>query len=128
MSAPDRRSFLRTASAAGAGMLVASRAGPLLALNGSPNEKLVVAVMGVNSRGEVHLQNFALAKNAEIAYVCDVDSRALASSSMTVRSWLTVLPRRPLPVTSSGASLARAWSLASLADERSFFRHESEMC
>ena len=78
MTTHDRRSFLKTASAAGAGMLVASRAAPLLAFNGSPNEKLVVAVMGVNSRGEVHLQNFAVAKNAEIAYVCDVDSRALA--------------------------------------------------
>ena len=78
MTSHDRRSFIRTASAAGAGMLVASRAAPLFAFNGSANEKLVVAVIGANSRGEVHLQNFAVARNAEIAYVCDVDSRALA--------------------------------------------------
>ena len=84
MTAHDRRSFLKTTSAAGAGLLVASRAGPLLAFSGSPNEKLVVAVMGVNSRGDVHLQNFAVAKNAEIAYVCDVDGRALAKGVDTV--------------------------------------------
>ena len=74
----DRRTFLKTASAAGAGMLVGSRAAPLLAFDGSPAEKLVVAVMGLNSRGEVLLQNLLATPNVEVAYVCDVDSRALA--------------------------------------------------
>lgn len=83
-SSLDRRGFLKTASAAGAGMLVASRAAPLLAFGGSPNEKVVVAVVGLNGRGDVHLQNFALSPNAEVAYVCDVDSRVLAKSMDTV--------------------------------------------
>ena len=96
MISHDRRAFIKTASAAGAGMLVASRAAPLLAVNGSPNEKLVVAVMGVNSRGDVHLQNFAVARNAEVAYVCDVDSRALAKGVDTVAK---LQSRRPKGIT-----------------------------
>src|SRR6476620_12687517 len=83
-SSLDRRGFIKTASAAGAGMIVASRAAPLLAFGGSPNEKVVVAVVGLNGRGDVHLQNFALSPNAEVAYVCDVDSRVLAKSMDTV--------------------------------------------
>lgn len=89
----DRRTFLKTASAAGAGLALASRASPLLAFDGSPAEKLVVAVMGVNSRGEVHLQNFAVTPNVEIAYVCDVDSRALAKGVDMVSKLQSRKPR-----------------------------------
>ena len=77
-SSYDRRTFLKTASAAGAGALIASRAGPLLALDGSPAEKVVVAIMGLNSRGEVHMEYFPSTPNVEVAYLCDVDQRALA--------------------------------------------------
>jgi predicted dehydrogenase len=93
--AQGRRAFLRTAAAAGAGAFVASRARTLLAFGGMPNEKLVVAVMGVNSRGDVHLQNFAVARNAEVAYVCDVDSRAAAKGVETVAK---LQSRRPLAI------------------------------
>ena len=79
-----RRDFIRTASAASAGALVASHAGPLLAFSGSPNAKVVVAVVGLNGRGDVHLQNFALSPNAEVAYVCDVDAHVLAKAADTV--------------------------------------------
>src|SRR5690242_17621747 len=40
------------------------------------NEKILVACMGVNSRGLAVGTNFAAQKNAEVLYVCDVDSRA----------------------------------------------------
>ncbi len=70
----DRRTFLMQASVAsvGIGVLGAGRA------YASPNNKLVAAVMGVNSRGHVLAQSFANAENCEVAYVCDVDSRAIA--------------------------------------------------
>ena len=56
----DRRDFLKKASAAGLGALAVSRgAGPLFALEGSPAEKLAVAVMGLNSRGMVLARSFA---------------------------------------------------------------------
>jgi predicted dehydrogenase len=40
------------------------------------NEKIMVACMGVNSRGLAVGINFAAQKNSEVLYVCDVDSRA----------------------------------------------------
>ena len=78
-----RRKFLKTASAAGVG-LVAARS-PLFALSGSPNEKIVVAVMGLNGRGTVLAKAFARTANAEVAYVCDVDAPVLAKSVIAVR-------------------------------------------
>ena len=89
----DRRAFLKTTSAAGAGLLVAARAGPLLAFDGSPNEKIIVAIMGLNSRGEVHLQNFAVAPNVEVAYVCDVDQHVLAKGVEMVARLQTRRPK-----------------------------------
>ena len=72
----NRRSFLEKSAAAGSafGLLaVTGRA----AENVSANEKLVVAVMGVNGQGHVHAQNFAQQEGAEVAYICDVDTRVL---------------------------------------------------
>ncbi len=46
----------------------------------SPNNKLVVAVMGVAGRGHVLARSFATADNCEVAYVCDVDTRAIANT------------------------------------------------
>jgi predicted dehydrogenase len=40
------------------------------------NEKITVAMMGVNSRGLALAKNFARQKNCEVINVCDVDSRA----------------------------------------------------
>ncbi len=40
------------------------------------NDKIMVASMGVNSRGLAVGTNFAAQKNCEVLYVCDVDSRA----------------------------------------------------
>jgi predicted dehydrogenase len=74
-----RRTFIKTASSAGVGLAATSRfASPLFAFNGMPSEKVVVAVMGLNGRGQVHAQNFAKAANAEVAYLCDVDATVLA--------------------------------------------------
>ena len=77
-SGVDRRAFLKT-TAAGLGALAgASKASPLLAFDGSPAEKVVVAVVGVNGRGVVHAQNFAALPNSEVAYIVDVDASVLS--------------------------------------------------
>ncbi len=39
------------------------------------NEKLNVAVVGVNGRGKAHVSALAKIENVNIAYICDVDSR-----------------------------------------------------
>jgi predicted dehydrogenase len=73
----DRRDFLKQASLTGIAAITASRTGPLLALNGSPNDRMAVAVMGLNSRGLVHAQYFSRNPLTSVAYVCDVDSNVL---------------------------------------------------
>ena len=77
-----RRKFLKAASAAGVG-LVAARS-PLFALSGSPNEQVVVAVMGLNGRGTVLAKAFARTANAAVVYVCDVDAEVLARGVVAV--------------------------------------------
>ncbi len=77
-----RRQFVKSVSATGLG-LAAGRS-PLLALGGSPAEKVVVAVMGLNGRGTMLARVFGKTPNAEVAYVCDVDSQVLAKGLTAV--------------------------------------------
>jgi predicted dehydrogenase len=77
----DRREFVRGASLAGMGLVVTSRVPlPSLSFGGSPSEKVVVAVMGLNGRGTVLARNFVRSKNTEVAYLCDVDANVLAKA------------------------------------------------
>jgi predicted dehydrogenase len=76
-----RRRFVKTVSSAGLGLL-ASRV-PLFA-SGSPAEKVVVCVMGLNGRGSVLGKVFAKTAHAEVAAVCDVDATVLAKASATI--------------------------------------------
>jgi predicted dehydrogenase len=82
----DRRDFIKTAGAAGLGVLVTSRAAasPMINLKGSPGERMRVAVMGLNSRGLVHARSFAKMPNCEVAYLIDVDADVLAKARMAV--------------------------------------------
>ena len=43
------------------------------------NKKIVVSVMGVNSRGKALARNFAIQNNCEVAHICDVDARAITT-------------------------------------------------
>src|SRR5256886_16093242 len=70
-----RRKFLKTASAAGLGLVAPRR---LAFLVSRPSEQVVVAVMGLNGRGAVLGRTFARTPNALVAYVCDVDAQVLA--------------------------------------------------
>src|SRR5688500_13844306 len=77
----DRREFLRDSSWAGLGLAVARPfPSPALSFGGSLSEKVVVAVMGLNGRGMVLARNFMRSKHTEVAYLCDVDARALAKA------------------------------------------------
>ncbi|MFZ1057421.1 MAG: Gfo/Idh/MocA family oxidoreductase [Opitutaceae bacterium] len=72
----DRREFIRTTAAAG----VALAAMPSWLRSGAPgaNGRVRIAVIGTNNRGLDHIEALSGIDNAEIAYVCDVDDRALA--------------------------------------------------
>ena len=90
----DRRDFLKKASVTGLGALAVSRgAGPLFALEGSPSERMVVAVMGLNGRGMVPARAFARGANTTVAYLCDVDSTVLAKAAADVATLQTTRPK-----------------------------------
>ncbi|EEF58587.1 Gfo/Idh/MocA family oxidoreductase [Pedosphaera parvula] len=71
-----RRDFLKTTSVAGAGLLAMGTVRPTRAAE-SPNNRIRAAVMGVNGRGMNHVSSLLALPNCEIAYICDVDSRAI---------------------------------------------------
>ena len=87
----DRRTFIRRAGGVGLGIAVTNRL-PLTIplhvprLSRSPNDKVVMAVIGLNGRGQVHAQNFSRLPNSEIAYLCDVDSGVLGKSMKSFTS------------------------------------------
>lgn len=77
----DRREFVKASAVAAFGFAATGNTSSrLFAPSTSSAEKVVVAVCGVNSRGQVHAQNFAQLPNSEVAYICDVDSSVVAKA------------------------------------------------
>lgn len=75
-----RRDFIKKSAGASAAIIVG---GILPGYSASSynrifgaNERIIVSVMGVNSRGNALAGNFASQSNCEVAHICDVDSRA----------------------------------------------------
>ena len=73
----SRRDFLQYSAATGAALAsgLSARAGD------SPNEEIVLGIMGVNGRGTDLARGFAKVPGNAIAYVCDVDERAIAKAT-----------------------------------------------
>ncbi|HEY2931574.1 MAG TPA: Gfo/Idh/MocA family oxidoreductase [Acidobacteriota bacterium] len=71
MDTLNRRKFLK---ATGAALVTGPfiRTGGAASLNG---ETINVAVMGIRSRGQAHISNFAKIPNVNVATICDVDER-----------------------------------------------------
>src|SRR5689334_21818844 len=69
-----RRDFLNRTSATGIGLVTLGTAGAFRA-TASPNDKIVIGIMGCNGRGMAHIAEHLSVPNVEIAYVCDVDKR-----------------------------------------------------
>jgi predicted dehydrogenase len=87
----NRRRFLQESSLA-AGALASGLCFPALAKAKSPNERLRVGVIGCNNRGMNHIAGYLSVPNTEIAYICDVDSRALAKGIVAVEKKTGVKP------------------------------------
>ena len=84
----SRRSFIKKSATALAaisagGVLPGFSAKSYSSILGA-NEKVILAVMGVNSRGKALSATFSKQENTEIIYVCDVDSRAEAACSDSI--------------------------------------------
>lgn len=83
MQPENRRTFIKKTTLAGFSAL-ALPAG--FSMANPAAKKLRVAVMGVNSRGTAHVQAFAAHPLAEVAYICDVDSNAIAKAIQVAKS------------------------------------------
>jgi predicted dehydrogenase len=89
----SRREFLQTSVAATSlatlSSLAVSRAAD------SPNEKIVVGVMGTNGRGTSLAERFAGMPNTTVAVVCDVDERNAGKAATAVEK---IAGKRPTAV------------------------------
>ncbi len=72
----NRRTFIKNTSLATAGITILNF--PVFGKN-APCNKVIVAVMGVNSRGAYLAECFSKLPNVEIAYICDVEEKAIAN-------------------------------------------------
>jgi predicted dehydrogenase len=72
----NRRQFIKQTGLAGVGLAALGKLGSLRGAE-SPNKKIRVGIMGVNGRGMSHVASYLSLPNCEVAYICDVDSRAL---------------------------------------------------
>jgi predicted dehydrogenase len=92
----DRRGFLKgTAGLAAAGLLDthAQAAPDDQPAPAGANNRLNVAVIGVNGRGKNHLDAFAGNHNCVVTHICDVDSRVAASQVQRITKKQGVAPQ-----------------------------------
>ncbi len=72
----ERRNFIKTGTMAAAGVGLTAMNFPLFGRNFSPNEKVLVGVMGTNGRGLEHIKAYTKIPNVEIGWICDVEDTA----------------------------------------------------
>jgi predicted dehydrogenase len=74
----DRRTMIKGAGASvGLGLGMAMSARSYARIRGA-NDRLRVAIVGVNGRGQAHMSAFSKVANVDITHFCDVDSAVLA--------------------------------------------------
>ncbi|NLY01649.1 MAG: Gfo/Idh/MocA family oxidoreductase [Rhodopirellula sp.] len=76
MSKVNRRAFLKSSAAAGATVFLCGAAAPRAL---GANDRLRIAVAGVNGRGGSHISGWLEQPNVEIAYLIDPDQKVLDS-------------------------------------------------
>lgn len=81
----SRRHFLRASLATAGGSLLLSGTRASGAVKGA-NERLRIAVAGVNGRGKSHIKGWLEQKNVEIAYLIDPDAQVLAKALKDLES------------------------------------------
>jgi predicted dehydrogenase len=77
---PSRRGFIKSSSIAAAGIMIV----PRYVLGGkgftAPSDRLVIAAVGAGGKGSSDIANFYASGKAEIAFLCDVDTRSAAKT------------------------------------------------
>src|SRR5512133_146382 len=84
-----RRDFIKKVATGAAGIAIGQSAFSFSAKSyrsiSGANEKIRVATIGVNSRGNGMGRTIARQKDAEVACICDVDERAIAKALKTIQ-------------------------------------------
>src|SRR5690625_5651719 len=88
----NRRGFVKTSAIAGAGLTLT---GGLARASGrtATADQIVVGVMGVNNRGNAVGRTCATREGCEVAYLCDVDSRAPVKAAQSIQEALALRDR-----------------------------------
>ncbi|KAA5542277.1 Gfo/Idh/MocA family oxidoreductase [Roseiconus nitratireducens] len=89
----DRRLFLKSTGAAIAGYGLTKTARADENAPASPNERVVLGIMGVNGRGKAIARGMLASGQVEIAYICDVDQRAADDVRQLVADGQTQAPK-----------------------------------
>lgn len=88
----SRRTFVKTSALAAAGVPLAMSAHQYGNIWGA-NDRMDVAVIGVNGRGMALARGAAVTDNVRIRYICDVDSRAMEKAIGQVDEWTGKKPK-----------------------------------
>ncbi len=95
----NRRDFLKLTGTASLGLSLAgyvgtsARAATAVGRKVGPNDKLTMAVIGTNGRGMAHIECLTGLPGVEVAYICDVDERAVASGVKATAKQQKVAPK-----------------------------------
>src|SRR6478672_13218328 len=84
----ERREFVKTAGVGATGITILNF--PVFGKN-APSNKVVLAAMGVNSRGAYLAKSYASLPNVAVAYICDVEDKAIQNGLDALKD----APRRP---------------------------------
>ena len=85
MSRHNRRDFLKRSAAAGFAATFAVSGAKASGKILGANDRVRIAVVGINSRGQGHIHNYCRMKNVEVAYLVDPDSRLFPMRSRWVK-------------------------------------------
>jgi predicted dehydrogenase len=85
MGLSNRRNFLEAGAGAGSLLLMGTRASGNIR---GANDKLRIAVAGLNGRGQSHLSGWLDQPNVELAWVIDPDQKVLANAMNSLQSKL----------------------------------------
>ncbi len=93
-----RRNFIKKAAAGSSalafgGLGLGFSAGSYSRIMGA-NDRIVMGIMGTNGRGKGMAANFALQKNTEVRYICDVEEKALEKGIRAVENAVGQTPQR----------------------------------
>src|SRR5438105_1057760 len=87
MNAPDRRAFLAASATASLSALTAAGAAD------KPNDRIVMAVMGVRGRGRGLILGFSGMGDVEIRYLCEVDDNVVPGAMKSISSKQKTTPK-----------------------------------